>query len=103
MAASPPSCHRVLHWAVWTLAAGYALVQVYDCVTRFLAEPVSSHRDTIYETDLPVSAITLCNHIFDGPTLSYIISRMTDKSLTNLPLKEYGNETTCHLLDMTAV
>ncbi|KAF0288178.1 Acid-sensing ion channel 4 [Amphibalanus amphitrite] len=89
-------------WTGSSGPAGYAMVQVHDCLSRFLAEPVSSHRDTFFMDQLPTPAITLCNPNLSG----YILDRLTFKSnkyLYDLPWDEEGNETIPYLLDVAAV
>ncbi|KAF0293708.1 Acid-sensing ion channel 4-A [Amphibalanus amphitrite] len=103
MAAPWPPCRRLPHWTVCILAAGYALVQVHDCLSRFLAEPVSSHRDTVFMDQLPTPAITLCNPILDGPTVYYIVPEDDNMGMSDLPWHEFGNETIPYLLDVAAV
>ncbi|KAF0293707.1 Acid-sensing ion channel 4 [Amphibalanus amphitrite] len=102
MAAPWPPCRRLPHWTVCILAAGYALVQVHDCLSRFLAEPVSSHRDTVFMDQLPTPAITLCNPNLSGYILDRLIFK-SNKYLYDLPWDEEGNETIPYLLDVAAV
>ena len=104
MAALSP-CRRLLHFTVLTLAAGYALYQVHDCVSRFLAEPVSSQTDTFHTAQLPTPSLTLCNHLLDSRTVDYLItsSNSHDKWLMNLPWDELGNDTIPDLLRSAAV
>ena len=102
MAPLPP-CHRLLHCVVLTLAAGYALHQVHDCVSRYLTEPVSSQEDSFYTAQIPTPAITLCNHIFDGWTMKYLMRKTSDKHLANLLWDEHGNDTIPNLLRYAAV
>ena len=102
MAPLPP-CRRLLHCVVLTLAAGYALYQVHDCASRYLAEPVSSQQDSFYTAQIPPPALTLCNHIFDGLTMEYLIGKSDDKQLGNLSWHELGNDTIPNLLRSAAV